>query len=89
MMCPPMQKPPGPDVSGPGGSLQRPAQTCLLRTIKAEVASTSELHSALPPERLPAYEAEYDALNAAGLAANPPSAKTSPRPIGRRNQMPP
>ena len=44
---------------------------CLLRTIKAEVASTPELHTALPPERLAAYEAEYDAIIGAGFAANP------------------
>ena len=62
---------------------------CLLRTIKAEVASTAELHTALPPERLAAYEAEYDAIIAAGFAANPPSAKTRPRPIGRPKQSPP
>ena len=61
---------------------------CLLRTIKAEVASTAELHTALPPERLAAYEAEYDALIAEGFAANPPAAKTRPRPIGRPKQAP-
>ena len=61
---------------------------CLLRTIKAEVASTAELHTALPPERLAAYEAEYDAIIGAGFAANPPAAKTRPRPIGRPKQAP-
>ena len=62
---------------------------CLLRTIKAEVASTSELHTALPPDRLAAYEAEYDALIGAGFAANPSSVKSRPRPIGRPKQSPP
>ena len=62
---------------------------CLLRTIKAEVASTAELHTALPPERLAAYEAEYDAIIAAGFAANPSSVKSRPRPIGRPKQSPP
>ena len=62
---------------------------CLLRTIKAEVASTSELHTALPPDRLAAYEAEYDAIIGAGFAANPSSVKSRPRPIGRPKQSPP
>ena len=62
---------------------------CLLRTIKAEVASTAELHTALPPDRLAAYEAEYDAIIGAGFAANPPAAKSRPRPIGRPKQSPP
>ena len=59
---------------------------CLLRTIKAEVASTSEPHTALPPDRLAAYEAEYDAIIGAGFAANPSSVKSRPRPIGRPKQ---
>ena len=62
---------------------------CLLRTIKAEVASTSELHTALPPDRLAAYEAEYDAIIGAGFAANPSSVKSRPRPVGRPKQSPP
>ena len=62
---------------------------CLLRTIKAEVASTSELHTALPPDRLAAYEAEYDAIIGAGFAANPSSVKSRPRPIGRPNSRRP
>ena len=45
---------------------------CLLRTIRAEVASTAELHTALPPEPLTSYEAEYDAIISEGFAANPP-----------------
>ena len=61
----------------------------LLHTIRADVASTAELHPALPPERLAAYEAEYDALIAEGFAANPSAAKTGPRPIGRPKQSPP
>ena len=50
--------------------------------------AASELHTALPPERLAAYEAEY-ALIAEGFAANPSSAKSRPRPIGRPKQSPP
>ena len=42
----------------------------------------------MPPERLAAYEAEYDAIIRAGFAANPPAAKTKPRPIGRPKQAP-
>ena len=61
----------------------------LLRTIKAEVASTPEPHTALPPERLAAYEAEYEALIAQGFAANPPPEQTLPRPRGRPKQAPP
>ena len=61
----------------------------LLLDIKAEVASTSALHTALPPDRLAYYEAEYDALIAQGFAANPSAAKTKPRPIGRPKQSPP
>ena len=47
----------------------------LLCTIKAEVASTPQRHTALPPERLTDYETAYDALIAQGLAANPPPAQ--------------
>ena len=61
----------------------------LLLDIKAEVASTSALHTALPPDRLAHYEAQYDALIAQGFAANPSAAKTEPRPIGRPKQSPP
>ena len=61
----------------------------LLCTIKAEVASTSKLLTALPPERLAYYEDEYDALIAQGFAANTSSAKTRPRPIGRPKQSQP
>ena len=43
----------------------------------------------LPPERLAFYETEYDALIAAGFAANPPAAKTGPRAIGRPKNTPP
>ena len=61
----------------------------LLCTIKAEVASTPAAHTALPPERLAYYEAEYDALIAQGFAANPPPEQTRPRPRGRPKQSPP
>ena len=61
----------------------------LLLDIKAEVASTSALHTALPPDRLAHYEAQYDALIAQGFADNPSAAKTKPRPIGRPKQSPP
>ena len=61
----------------------------LLLDIKAEVASTSALHTALPPDRLAHYEAQYDALIAQGFADNPSAAKTEPRPIGRPKQSPP
>ena len=61
----------------------------LLRTIKAEVESTPEPHTALPPERLADYEAEYEALIAQGFAANPPPEQTLPRPRGRPKQSPP
>ena len=67
----------------------RPGQSkmaCLLRTIKAEVASTSELHSALPPDRLAAYEAEYDAIIGAGFAANPSSVEKVPSQTHRPTQ---
>ena len=62
---------------------------CLLRTIKADVASTAEPHSALPPERLAAYGAEYDALICGRTCCHPPSAKSQPRLIGRPKQAPP
>ena len=55
----------------------------LLCTIKAEVASTPEAHTVLPPERLAYYEAEYDSLIVQGLAANPPPKPTRPRARGR------
>ena len=42
---------------------------------------------ALSPHRLTNYETEYDALIAQGFAANPASAKTGPRPIGRPKQL--
>ena len=61
----------------------------LLCTIKAEVESTPEAHTVLPPERLADYEAEYDALIAQGLAANPPPKPTRPRARGRPKQSPP
>ena len=61
----------------------------LLLDIKAEVAATSELHTALPPDRLAHYEAQYDALIAQGFADNPSAAKTKPRPTGRPKQSPP
>ena len=61
----------------------------LLLDIKAEVAATSALHTALPPDRLAHYEAQYDALIAQGFADNPSAAKTEPRPIGRPKQSPP
>ena len=61
----------------------------LLLDIKAEVASTSALHTALPPDRLAHYEAQYDGLIAQGFADNPSAAKTEPRPIGRPKQSPP
>ena len=61
----------------------------LLLDIKAEVAATSALHTALPPDRLAHYEAQYDALIAQGFADNPSAAKTKPRPIGRPKQSPP
>ena len=61
----------------------------LLCTIKAEVASTPEAHTVLPPERLAYYEAEYDSLIAQGLAANPPPKPTRPRARGRPKQAPP
>ncbi len=61
----------------------------LLLDIKAEVASTSALHTALPPDRLAHYEAQYDGLIAQGFADNPSVAKTEPRPIGRPKQSPP
>ena len=61
----------------------------LLLDIKVEVAATSELHTALPPDRLAHYEAQYDALIAQGFADNPSAAKTEPRPIGRPKQSPP
>ena len=61
----------------------------LLCDIKDEVAATSQRHTALPPDRLAYYEAEYDALIAQGFAANPSPPKTKPRPIGRPKQAPP
>ena len=61
----------------------------LLLDIKAEVASTSQPHTALPPDRLANYETQYDTLIAQGFAANPSTAKASPRPIGRPKQSPP
>ena len=61
----------------------------LLLAIKAEVAATSALHSALPPERLADYERRYDALMAQGFAANPSPPKTEPKPRGRPKQSPP
>ena len=61
----------------------------LLLDIKAEVAATSALHTALPPDRLAHYETQYDALIAQGFADNPSAAKTKPRPIGRPKQSPP
>ena len=61
----------------------------LLCAIKAEVASTPEAHTVLPPERLASYEAEYDSLIAQGLAANPPPKPTRPRARGRPKQAPP
>ena len=61
----------------------------LLCTIKAEVASTPEAHTVLPPERLAYYEAEYDSLIVQGLAANPPPKPTRPRARGRPKQAPP
>ena len=61
----------------------------LLCDIKDEVASTSVLHTTLPPDRLAYYEAEYDALIAQGFAINPASENTNPRPIGRPKQSPP
>ena len=60
----------------------------LLLDIKAEVASTSQPHTALPPDRLAHYEAQYDGLIAQGFADNPSAAKTKPRPIGRPKQSP-
>ena len=56
---------------------------------EAEVASTSALHTALPPDRLADYETQYDALIAQGFADNPSAAKSKPRPIGRPKQSPP
>ena len=61
----------------------------LLCTIKAEIESSPEWLTALPPDRLAFYETEYDALIAAGFAANPPAAKTGPRAIGRPKNTPP
>ena len=61
----------------------------LLCDIKDEVASMSKLHTALPPDRLAYYEAEYDALIAQGFAINPAAKKTKPRPMGRPKQSPP
>ncbi len=61
----------------------------LLLDIKAEVASTSALHTALPPDRLAYYATQYDALIAQGFAANPCAARTKPRPVGRPKQSPP
>ena len=60
----------------------------LLCDIKVEVASTSNLHTALPPDRLIHYEAEYDTLIAQNFATNPSSPKTQPKPIGRPKQLP-
>ena len=61
----------------------------LLLDIKAEVASTSALHTALPPDRLAYYATQYDALIDQGFADNPSAAKTKPRPVGRPKQSPP
>ena len=61
----------------------------LLCAIKAEVESTPEAHTVLPPDRLADYEAEYDSLIAQGLAANPPPKPTRPRARGRPKQSPP
>ena len=47
----------------------------LLLDIKAEVASTSQPHTALPPDRLANYETQYDTLIAQGFAANPSTSK--------------
>ena len=52
----------------------------LLCNIKDEVASTSALHTTLPPDRLSYYEAEYDALIAQGFAVNPATKRQDPSP---------
>ena len=61
----------------------------LLLTIKHQVESSPEPLTALSPDRLAEYEAEYDALIAQGLAANPPPEKRRPRARGRPKQTPP
>ena len=63
--------------------------TRLLLAIKTEVASTSEALTALPPDRLAHYEAEYDSLIAQGLAANPSPKQPKVRPRGRPKRSPP
>jgi transposase len=60
----------------------------LLLGIKAEVDSSPESATCLPPERLAHFEAEYDKLIAAGLAANPISDLPPPKKRGRRKQSP-
>ena len=63
--------------------------TRLLLAIKTEVASTSEALTALPPDRLAHYEAEYDSLIAQGLAANPSPKQPKVRPRGTTQTIPP
>ena len=66
-----------------------PEMAQLLLDIKAEVEATPEPATSLPPERLAYYEAEYDKLIAAGLAANPLPDVPPPKKRGRRKQSPP
>lgn len=61
----------------------------LLLDIKAEVEAAPEAAASLPPERLAHYEAKYDEIIAAGLAANPPPDDPPPKKRGRRKQAPP
>ena len=65
-------------VHGQYGQTWVKKMACSLRTIRAKVASVSELHTALSPDRhrLAAYEAVYDAIIAAGFVANPSSAQS-------------
>jgi len=61
----------------------------LLLDIKAEVASVQPEHTMLLPERLTAFEQQYDQLIEQGLEANPPSANPPPKKRGRKKQAPP
>jgi transposase len=60
----------------------------LLCDIKDEVAETAETATALSPERIAHYEAEYDTILRCGFILNPPAEKP-PNKRGRPKQSPP
>ena len=61
----------------------------LLLDIKAEVDAMPDSATCLSAKRLAHYEAEYDKLIDAGLAANPLPDDPPPKKRGRRKQSPP